>query len=244
MESANPAAFATYAVQVLNRERRSAGPSNQVQVSLVHTLASPHDFRAEVTKQGIVLSWTGEIVSIAPTDLHYVYRVYRYVQGSNERALIAEFRAGSDTNFSVTDANIEWENTYGYRSESVTWVQRPDKSRLEVEGDDTPELKVFAHDLFPPTVPAELQAVFSGPGQKAFIDLVWAPVMEADLAGYNVYRRQEGTAPVKLNGELVKTPAYRDEHVTGGTKYFYSVAAVDVRGNESARSEEASEEAP
>jgi fibronectin type 3 domain-containing protein len=89
-----------------------------------------------------------------------------------------------------------------------------------------------------------LQAVFSGPGQKPFIDLVWAPVMDADLAGYNVYRREEGSPSEKLNAELVKTPAYRDEHVTGGKKYFYSVSAVDVRGNESAKSEEAGEKVP
>jgi len=68
--------------------------------------------------------------------------------------------------------------------------------------------------------------------------------MDADLAGYNVYRREEDTAPAKLNAQLVKTPAYRDQHVTGGKKYFYSVTAVDVRGNESERSEEAGEAVP
>jgi fibronectin type 3 domain-containing protein len=99
--------------------------------------------------------------------------------------------------------------------------------------------------VFPPTVPAGLQAVYSGPGQKPFIDLVWAPVTDADLTGYNVYRREEGeTNPVKLNAELIKAPAYRDENVATQKKYFYSVAAVDVRGNESARSEEASEAVP
>ena len=245
METDDPSAFATYAVQVLNREHRGAGLSNQVQVSLVRTLAPPRDFRAQVTKQGVVLSWTGEIVSVAPADLDYLYRVYRHAEGSNEQALVVQVRAGSDANFSITDPNIEWEKTYAYRAEAITQIQRRDKSRLEVEGDDTPELSLFAHDVFPPTVPAELQAVFSGPGQKPFIDLVWAPVMDADLAGYNVYRGEEDTTtPAKLNGELVKTPAYRDEHVTGGKKYFYSVTAVDVRGNESSRSEEASEVVP
>ena len=57
---------------------------------------------------------------------------------------------------------------------------------MPIEGDDTPEVKVFANDVFPPAVPSGLQAVFSGPGQKPFIDLVWAPVSDADLAGYNV----------------------------------------------------------
>jgi hypothetical protein len=244
METDDPSAFATYAVQVLNREHRGAALSNQVQVSLVRTLAPPRDFRAQITKQGVVLSWTGDIVSVAPTNLDYVYRVYRHAEGSNERALVGEVRAGLGPDFSMTDANIEWEKTYDYRAQAVTQIQRPDKTRLEVEGDDTPELSLFAHDVFPPTVPGELQAVFSGPGQKPFIDLVWAPVMDADLAGYNVYRREQDTTPVKVNAELVKTPAFRDDHVTGGKKYLYSVTAVDIRDNESAGSEEATESVP
>jgi fibronectin type 3 domain-containing protein len=94
-------------------------------------------------------------------------------------------------------------------------------------------------------VPSGLQAVFSGPGQTPFIDLIWAPVTDVDLDGYNVYRREEGGGPaVKLNAEPVKAPAYRDTTVISRKHYLYSVSAVDVRGNESARSEEAAESTP
>jgi fibronectin type 3 domain-containing protein len=89
-----------------------------------------------------------------------------------------------------------------------------------------------------------LQAVYSGPGQQAFIDLLWSPVTDADLAGYNLYRRENGSPSVKINSDLVKTPAYRDATVASGKTYFYSVSAVDERGNESARSEEARESVP
>jgi hypothetical protein len=47
-----------------------------------------------------------------------------------------------------------------------------------------------------------------------------------------------------LNAELIKVPAYREENVAAQKKYFYSVSAVDVRGNESVRSDEASEVVP
>jgi fibronectin type 3 domain-containing protein len=126
----------------------------------------------------------------------------------------------------------------------VVSVVEAEKSRNEVEGDDTPEVKVFAHDIFPPAVPAGVQAVYSGPGQQPFIDVVWAPVSDADLDGYNVYRHEDGAAAVKVNAELVKTPAFRDARVAAGKTYFYSVSAVDQRGNESARSEEGSERVP
>jgi fibronectin type 3 domain-containing protein len=115
---------------------------------------------------------------------------------------------------------------------------------IEVEGDDTPEVKVFTHDVFPPAVPAGLQAVFSGAGQTPFIDLIWAPVTDADLAGYIVYRHEEGGTALKLNSEPVKTPAFRDTQVVSEKTYFYSVSAIDVRGNESAASDEASEKVP
>ena len=115
------------------------------------------------------------------------------------------------------------------------------RATAEVEGDDTAEVKVFAHDIYPPSVPTGLQAVASGAGQRPFIDLIWSPAAEADLAGYNVYRGEPGSAAVKINSEIVKVPAYRDPDVKPGVRYSYSVSAVDARGNESARSQEASE---
>jgi fibronectin type 3 domain-containing protein len=115
---------------------------------------------------------------------------------------------------------------------------------VSIEGDDSPVQTVFTKDIYPPGVPTGLQAVFSGPGQPPFIDLLWAPDTDADLAGYNVYRREEGTQPVKVNTDLVKTPAFRDQNVAPGKTYRYSVSALDLRGNESARSEEASESVP
>jgi fibronectin type 3 domain-containing protein len=93
-------------------------------------------------------------------------------------------------------------------------------------------------------VPSGLQAVFSGVGQSPFVDLVWSPNTEADLAGYNIFRHEAGEQPARLNSEPVKAPAFRDPNVQPGKKYFYSVSAVDERNNQSPRSEEASEQVP
>ena len=142
-----------------------------------------------------------------------------------------------------TDSGFEWEKTYLYRITGLSIIKRPD-SEIQVEGDDTPPVQVVAHDVFPPSVPTGLQAAYSGEGQKPFIDLIWAPVTNADLAGYNVFRSEDGGAAVKVNSELVKSPAYRDFAVTSGKTYSYSVSAMDVRGNESQRSEQTSEPVP
>ena len=239
--ASTPAGFVTYAVEAQNANGRGAALSNQVRVSTVETLPPPSDFLATVTAQGIVLTWTQKLSLPKTEGAHYVYRVYRHLEGSTQQLLVGELPADAEKNLALTDANIEWEQTYFYRVEAVTIIDKP---AAQIDGDDTPEVRVFAHDVFPPTVPASLQAVSSGPGQAPFIDLIWAPVTDADLAGYNVYRHEENAAPVRINDQIVKVPAYRDMKVGSGKTYFYSVSAVDVRGNESARSAEASENVP
>jgi hypothetical protein len=130
----------------------------------------------------------------------------------------------------------------------VTIIKRPEsEEQFNVEGDDTAPVRIFAHDVFPPAVPEGLQAAYSGEGQKPFVDLIWAPVTNADLAGYNVFRSEIGASGekmVKLNSDPVKSPSYRDFAVTSGKTYTYVVSAIDVRGNESQRSESASESVP
>jgi len=245
LESDNPSGFITYGVEVLNTDSRGAGVSNQVRVSLVRTLPPPQDFGARVTSRGVVLKWTNDVRSENPSaTIRYVYRVYRRLEGSQQETVVGEIAVAGAAELELTDSNFEWEKTYEYRVEAVTVIAQEKQAALQIEGDDSAEVKVFADDVFPPVVPSGLQAVFSGPGQKLFIDLVWAPVADVDLDGYNVYRREEGTAAVKVNLGLVKTPAYRDENVASGRRYFYSVSTVDVRGNESARSEETGENVP
>ena len=245
IETHNAFGLATYAVEVLNRDGRGAGISNQVHVPLAPALPAPKDFNAQVTAQGVVLTWTGVPLSLPlPNPIQRSYRVYRRAEGSSQKILVGEREAGSGMQESVTDQSFEWEKTYYYHADTLTVITQPGKPSLSIEGDDTPEVKVFAHDVFPPAVPSGLQAVFSGPGQQAFVDLIWTPVTDADLNGYNVYRREEGGAAVKLNTELVKLPAFRDLQVVSGKTYFYSVSAVDVRGNESGKSEEAGESVP
>jgi hypothetical protein len=243
--SDDPTASITYAIEVLNSGGRGAGLSNQLRVPLVRTLPPPQSFVARVTSAGVVLTWTSEVPPAESANtMHYVYRVYRRPEGGTGQILAGELPAGSEHTLTFTDANIEWERTYEYHAVTVTVIVQENKPEVQVEGDDTPEVKVFADDVFPPALPSGLQAVASGPGQKTFVDLVWAPVSDVDLDGYNVYRHEVGTAAVKVNAALVKTPSYRDESVSSGRNYLYSVTAVDVRGNESARSEEAGEALP
>jgi fibronectin type 3 domain-containing protein len=156
--------------------------------------------------------------------------------------MVKQLNAGN-RGIEFVDIGIEWEKSYQYWITPVTLWQ--DNNRKgEVEGDDSAPVDVLAHDSFPPAAPSGLEAVFSPSAQNSFIDLTWTANTESDLAGYNIYRHMANEAPVKVNTELIKTPRFPDPGIQPGMKYFYSVTAVDVRGNESGRSAETSEVVP
>jgi hypothetical protein len=242
---ARPDDEVTYAVEVLNDGKRGAGLSNQVRAPLFPALPPPQGFQAAITADGVSITWDcREAPPRQFPDLKYKLRISRRIEGSATETKVADPDLLGCSGLPVLDRNFEWEKTYEYHASAVIVVPQPGKPSLKIDSADTPSVKVFAHDVFPPAVPSGLQAVFSGPGQKLFVDLVWSPDSEADLGGYNVYRREGGGQAMKLNSDLVKAPAFRDEAVQPGKGYIYSVSAVDVRGNESAKSEEASESVP
>ena len=242
LEMQSPTSNLVYAVSVFNSYGRSAGLSNQVQVSSAPTLPPPENLGALLAAEGVRLTWDAVSPLREIPGVRYEYRVYRRDVATNHDSVAGEIAVEAATKPTLIDTGFEWEKTYDYRVTVVTLVDQ--SSPEQVEGDDSAAVRVIAHDVFPPATPTGLQAVFSGPGQKPFIDLVWAANSETDLAGYNIYRRENGGEPVRINTELVKTPAFRDSNVISGHQYFYSLSAVDARGNESPRSEEASEAVP
>lgn len=241
--SEDAVAIATYAVEVLNASNRSAGLSNQVEVPLIRTLPPPTDFHAEVTAQGVRLSWACSALPQQQAGVANWLRIYRRSEGRQEENKIGELNLASCPT-TLLDQNLEWEQAYYYKASTLTTIAAPGKPVIEIEGEETAELKVHTRDTFAPSPPSGLQAVYSGLEQQRFVDLTWSPGTEADIAGYNVYRREEAGEPTRLNQEPVPTPTYRDENVQPGRKYFYSVSALDLRGNESGKSEEPSEQVP
>jgi hypothetical protein len=67
--------------------------------------------------------------------------------------------------------------------------------------------------------------------------LTWSPSPSADVAGYVVYRAAASFGPyVRAGADRIDSATYfRDDGLAGGTRFYYTVAAVDSAGNESAR---------
>lgn len=237
----DPAGFVRYAVEVMNARGRSAGLSNQVLIPVAPTIAPPESLTVAVEADGVLLSWTGAEVPAAPAGLTYRYRIERGPSGTNAFIALADVEPQTEGFF--LDKTFAWETKYDYRITSVTLVHSGGVN-MAIEGADSQPVSAFTRDIYPPAEPTGLQAVFSSVGQKPFIDLTWAPNIEGDLAGYNVFRSVDRGNPIKLNHQLLTVPSFRDADVVAGKSYQYSISAVDLRGNESQRSVETTETVP
>jgi hypothetical protein len=237
----NPAGFVTYAVEQMNSHDRSAGLSNQVAVPVAPTIAPPEEVSLALSGEGVRVSWVGSPPPTPPEGLTYQYQIDRRPVGGP--AYIGVGNVEPSAQGLYLDKTFEWEKKYEYRILTLTQVHSHGLNAT-VPGEASSPVEIFTRDIYPPAQPAGLQAVFSSVGQKPFVDLTWAPNLEGDLAGYNVFRRVEGGQFEKLNKQLVQVSSFRDENVEPGRKYVYVVSAVDLRANESPRSAEASEEIP
>jgi hypothetical protein len=175
---------------------------------VVRPLDAPAGLKTEPTAQGVRVSWGG-----GPGT----FRVLRRSGGDREFSTVAEVEARE-----WTDSNAEFGKSYAYR------VQRIEK---QAESDLSSEAEITPRDVFPPAVPAGLNA---SPA-PASIELTWERNTEPDLAGYRLYRA-EGAGEYERIAEVSQVPAYSDQKVERGKTYRYEVSAIDRSGNESARS--------
>ena len=111
---------------------------------------------------------------------------------------------------------------------------------VTVIGPASPRTCITPKDTYAPAAPRSLAAI-AGAG---VINLIWDANGEDDLAGYLVLRGEApGDTLQPVTTEPVAVTSYRDESVRVGTRYFYTVVAVDRAGNRSAQSNRAEETA-
>lgn len=149
----------------------------------------------------------------------------------------------------TVDAQAELNRSYRY---TVSLVEEVDLEGhpVSITGLSAHTGIVTATDVYPPAVPQELAAV-ANPDSHT-IDLSWSADADQDLKGYFVYRRAdrsgtEGSSDgwQRVSGDKpLATPAWSDSTAKPGVRYRYSVSAVDMSGNESARSTETEEGLP
>ena len=246
----------SYFVELKNRNGRSAGLSNAATLLAGQAPPPVTGFAAEVRKTGIILRWNPAYPA-ASIRLHRKLLTTPPAKPRTgplpatpqpvEQNLLVDAAANVAPSQAL-DKNIAFGNTYEYSVQRVVRVP-VDGNPLELEGELSPPIRVEALDVFPPAVPVELAAVATAAdpssGTPASIDLSWQPNTEPDLAGYEVYRREDLMPWQRISGDQpVIGPAFHDAHVLPGHTYRYGVNAVDTRGHESGRSAEASDTVP
>ena len=256
----------SYFVELKNRHGRSAGLSNAAAVVAGEAPPPVSGLAAEVRKQGVVLHWNPDdpgaairlqrtLLTPPPAKPHTgpLPAVPEPVEQNllvdpASSAMVSPTPAGHSVLQQAIDEEVAFGNTYEYRAQRVLRVSVDGKT-IELDGELSPPIRVEALDVFPPAVPTGLAAVATAPdpasSTEASIDLNWLPNTEADLAGYEVYRREDQTPWQRISGDQpVIGAAFHDAHVLPGHTYRYGVSAVDRDGHESGRSPEASETVP
>jgi hypothetical protein len=242
----------SYFVELLNHKGRSAGLSNAALVLAGEAPAPVAGLAAQVRKDGVALRWTSDqsstVIRLERTLLTIPQPRPQTgpLQATPEPAeqnLLVESAAGV-----ALDKNVTLGNTYEYRAQRVL-RQSVDGKTIDLNGELSSPVRVEALDVFPPATPTGLVAVATAAdaaaASGASIDLSWQPNIEADLAGYEVYRREEQTPWQRISGDQpVIGPAFHDAPVLPGHTYRYGVSAVDHGGHESGRSIEAQETVP
>lgn len=249
-----PSRAVSYFVELRNRNGRSAGLSNAATVVGGQAPGPVTGLAAELRKDGIVLRWDaadGDDVRLRRTLLSAAVPKPKSgplaaVPEPVEQNLLVP--AGSAALKGAVDQHIVWGQTYEYRAQRVARMT-VDGQVVELDGELSAPVRIEAADVFPPAVPTGLAAVAVGADKTAgtppSIDLNWEPNTEPDLAGYEVYRREDMTPWQRISGDQpVAGPAFHDAQVLPGHTYRYGVSAVDRTGHESGRSAEAQDTVP
>jgi len=205
--------------------------SNVVQAMLLDVSVPVEDLQARVTEEALVLDWTPPRRSLTGRDSSNIagYRVYESTTGAP-----GSFQMRAEVvSPPYAQRTFSFDRTYFFKirtfSRIGSWVG---------ESEDSNVVAVTPRDVFPPATPTALTAAYAA----GMVELLWTPNTEADLAGYNLYRREEGKPRQRLNNDLLLTPIFRDPTVQPKHRYWYAVTAIDLANNESSPSSEVSVE--
>ncbi len=239
-----------YRVRARVSDKKTSAPSNDASLKLFVVAAAIENLRANLTEHGTELAWappeqTSGGETIAAIEQYHVYRGELDPSSSEAAARDMGHAVWKSPLVQIAttkipeyrDSAFDYGKTYVYRVRSSL---AGGGASAALESNDSNSVVLTPLDTFPPAAPQGVVAAVL-PGAEtgqAVVDLSWSISVEADLAGYRVYRSEkQGERGKLLTAEVLLTPAYRDNSVTVGQHYWYGVSAVDRAGNESALSE-------
>ena len=226
-----------YGLQVVDPKGASSPPRPPSEIEWVPPPPTPVDLKAEVAEGEVRLTWTPGETPPASKSAARRYALYRK-EASAPREPEAPVHPGLLQEPAYVDRTFRYDVDYRYTVREVV-SEAPGAG----ESASAEAIVVRPHDSFPPATPAGLAVAAEGETIKVY----WFPNTEPDLAGYRVYRRQEGKDAAERAGEVsASETSWVDTGALPGVRYHYSVSAYDdaTPPNESPRTEERSERRP
>jgi len=239
--SGGAARVLAYRVELFNAVGKTAGFSDAVYAAAGSAPAPVEGLAVEGSRLGVVVSWKpvagdGSVVALRREEL--APKPVDAKAKKTDSAVVwlgAEGEAAKVDGGMVLDTSAATDEPYRYMAERRKTVQLGGRT-LEMRSEASVGVVYVLHDVYPPPVPTDLSgAAFADVSGGTAVDLIWQPVEDVGLSGYNVYRAaaEDAGRGKKLNGDPVRMPAFHDVLPVAG-RYRYSVTAVDARGNESA----------
>jgi len=239
--SGGAAKVLAYRVELFNAVGKTAGFSDAVYAAAGAAPATVEGLAVEGSRLGVVVSWKpvagdGSVVALRREEL--APKPVDAKAKKTDSAVVwlgAEGEAAKVDGGMVLDTSAATDEPYRYMAERRKTVQLGGRT-LEMRSEASVGVVYVLHDVYPPPVPTDLSgAAFADVSGGTAVDLIWQPVEDVGLSGYNVYRAaaEDAGRGKKLNGDPVRMPAFHDVLPVAG-RYRYSVTAVDARGNESA----------
>jgi hypothetical protein len=208
------------AVRTLGPRGHPSPLSNPVTIAPATPPAPPDSIAVTAEPDGVRVAWTTTAPGAAG------FNVFRRLAGEVEYWPIAELGPEARDHL---DATAEFGTDYEY---TVRVVAARDPS---IESATAEAHAVQYRDAFAPPTPVNLVAL----AEEGRIRLLWDRVEAPDLAGYRLYRSEDGGAAVELPRDPGAGTDHTDDGVRPGASYVYRVTAVDRDDNESPPSEPA-----
>jgi predicted phage tail protein len=233
-----------YAVRYVNASGQRAAFSNFLLIEPAARIAQPPTIITtgkELSESVITITWNPPAANIdgsTPVNL-LGYNVYRTTASQTEvgqTPINTSLIAGTQ----YQDKAFRFGERYVYVVRSVSLGT----GGAQVESLNSNSIELAPVDIYPPLPPSSI-SIAPGPGR---LSIFFPANLEADVAGYNIYRTTDPNLAkelwLKLTRQLLTRTTFQDENVEAGKKYYYYLTAVDTAGNTSAPSEVVSETVP
>ena len=208
----------TYRVMAVDNADNESGHSDTASATPADTRppAVPTGLSANPGDNRVELSWA----AVTAADLAG-YHIERTLTGSDDWTRLT---TDAQIQTTYTDDGVVNDTGYTYR---VVAVDNADN-----ESDPSTTTNATPTDTTPPAVPTGLAVR----PWNSVVAIGWSPVIESDLAGYDVLMSADPAGPWQvLNAQVVTDTSYFKTQLTNGTGYFFSIVSVDSHGNRSDR---------